>query len=305
MSAAARRDRETGATGFATLMADTELLCAEEEVALAFLIEAGLFAGERLSCGVEDPALRSDLLELQLQGRRAFDRFVRANVRLAAWHARRWAAAGGGGALSVEDLTSEGILGVIRAVQKWDYRRGLKFSTYAVYWVRQFQHRAVLRSCAVVLTFADHEDCRRLLQARAHLTEQLRHDPTVGELAEELGSTRRRVEELLRMLQRPLSLDQPVGVDPAGSSLGDQVSDRGGDVDEQLLAIDTLRSLLAGLDPRERAVLAALFGLDDGVPHTVEEVAAMRRVPTRLVASTAEAAMGKLRQAAANCGAAA
>jgi DNA-directed RNA polymerase sigma subunit (sigma70/sigma32) len=284
------------------MTASSGLLRAEEEVVLAIDIEAGVFAAERLAAGAADGELAQDLVDdlraIEEQGRRAFDRFVGSNVRLAAWWARRLAATRIAGSVSVEDLAAEGVLGVIRAVHKWDYRRGLKFSTYAVYWIRNFQHRHLVRARAVGLSFAEHEECVRLVQTHELLEQRLQRTPSAEDIAAELGTTRRRVEELQRMLASPVSLDSPAARDPGRDSMGDLLPDPGCDVGDLLAAADMVHQLLKVLDARERDVLTELFGLCDGTPRTVEELGQQRRLPARLIAETAQTALGKLRAAA-------
>jgi RNA polymerase sigma factor (sigma-70 family) len=277
------------------------LLHAAEEVELAEQIEVGVLAGERLAsaAGALEPQLAADLRELQRIGHAAFDRFVRANVRLAAWHARRRVAAGGAGTLSFDDLVAEGMLGIIRAVHKWDYRQGVKFSTYAWPWIKNFQQRAVLASWPITLPAADQEDCRRLLMAAEDLTEQLQRTPTVAELAEAMATTGRHVSHLLGMLERPLSLDAPVGDGKysLAALLPDPSSDPAVHIEGSGRPTEDLPELLSRLNQRERDVVSELFGLNDGIAHTVDQIAAARRVPARLVATTAEAALRKLRSA--------
>jgi RNA polymerase sigma factor (sigma-70 family) len=277
------------------------LLRAEEEVDLGKQIEVGVLAGERLAsaAGALDPQLAADLRELQRTGQLAFDRFVRANVRLAAWHARRRVVAGGAGTLSLDDLVAEGMLGIIRAVHKWDYRQGVKFSTYASPWISNFQQRAVIASSPITLPAADQEDCRRLLMTRDNLFEQLQRTPTVSELAEAMATTGRHVSQLLGMLQRPFSLDVPLGDEKysLAALLPDPAADPAGQADTGDWPAEDLPAMLERLNQRERDVVSELFGLHDGIARTIDQVAAARRVPVRLVATTADAALRKLRSA--------
>lgn len=215
---AARVAAVTGGSGAPVTTAAAELLSAEQEVELGRAIEAGLYAEHLLSIagtGDSDPEL---LREAVADGRAAFHRFVEANVRLAAWRGRRRVAAGGGGVLSVEDLTAEGTLGVIRALQKWDHVRGLKFSTYAYDWVGLHQQRAVAAAAPAGLAARDRDRCTELIGERQRLTQRLQRTPTRTELAAALGITCRAVEEIETMLAPAQSLDAP---DHQGRTLAD------------------------------------------------------------------------------------
>jgi len=289
--------------GFATYQ-DRPLLRAEEEVALGHAIEAGVFARERLDAGVDEPRLRRDLTILAAEGRRSFEHFVAANHRLAAYWARRRFYAGAAGTLDVEDLTAEGVLGVVRAVQKWDYRLGCKFSTYASNWIKQFQERAVVRAWPVAMTFAEWEECRQVTRARRALTELYQRTPTTAEIAKECDSTVRRIDELKRLMSAPDSLDRPV-TPRAGShtsktaSLGDLIADRHasepGEDDDGAECTELAHRLLDGLSARERLVVSDVFGFGADEVLPVEDVALTRGLPVEMVRRMLETALAKMR----------
>lgn len=263
---------------------------------LAKRIEAGLYAQHLLDCG----ATHHDSGDLRLvaeDGRAAFARFVEANVRLSAWFAQRRVAVRAGGGLSVEDLTAEGVVGVIRAVQKFDYLQGFKFSTYAGPWIRVFQQRAVVAESAAVLTGRDRRCCADMLGVRQDLTAVLGRFPTRAEVAARMRVGVGAVAEWEAMLAPAGSLDAPAGPD-AGAVLGELIAaaDPGaGPADDPPVDVG---ALLAGLTGRERSVLTEVFGLGSGEPAPVAVVAARRGVAPARVAALVGAALGKLRQAA-------
>ena len=272
------------------------LLTAEEEVDLAKAIEAGLYADELLRLGsCPSGATAAELRCLVREGREAFGRFVAANVGLAQWQAGRRAGAGANGNLDVEDLTGEGILGVIRAVHKWDYTRGVKFSTYATPWIQNFQQRAVIRASVLTGSSDDSERIRELLAAQYRFAIDLGRLPTSTELAGYVGTTRRAVEETLAMVAAPRSLNEPYG-DGAGT-LGDVVVCAGiaGDDPAPTVAVP---ALLDCLTARERLVITEIFGLRDGAAASVADVATRHRIRVELVRRTAETALAKMRRAA-------
>jgi RNA polymerase sigma factor (sigma-70 family) len=291
----------TGAQFGAGFDAEVALLSAAEEVELAKRIEAGLYA-QHLLDGGDTELDEADLGRVAADGRAAFRRFVSANVRLSAWHARRRAAVYAGGGLSVEDLTNEGVLGVIRAVQKFDFTQGYKFSTYASWWIRQSQQRAIVRQSAAVLTARDREGCAELLATRQHLMAELRRLPARTELAAAMGATVGAVTEWEAMLAPAQSLDAPAA---GGGHLS--VGQRIAAVQPVDAVADSVQlgQLLAALTARERAVLDEVFGIGTGVAKPVAAVAAARRVDAAKVAALVEAALGKLRAVATNSGAAA
>lgn len=276
--------------------AEVALLSAEAEVDLAKAIEAGLYAGHLIELGAaRDRA--AELREVVAAGRAAFTRFVEANVRLAAWHARRRAAVSATGGLTIEDLTNEGVLGVIRAVQKFDYAQGYKFSTYASWWIRNFQQRAVIAASPATLDAADREQCAAMLSERQYLAVELGRIPTPAEVAAAMGTTVRALNEWQGMTAPAFSLDATLGMDTDFSIGATMVAPEPGN-GEALLAPWRVTELLVVLTDRERSVVRQMFGLDTGVPTALAEVATTRKVASERVAAVVEAALTKLRSAA-------
>ncbi|MFH5211738.1 sigma-70 family RNA polymerase sigma factor [Antrihabitans spumae] len=270
------------------------LLSAAEEVELAQAIEAGLYASHLLSTGGAGTVRRRDLRAVESEGRAAFQRFVGANIRLAAWQSRRRIAVRANGELDVDDLTSEGVLGVIRAVQKWDYKRGLKFSTYAINWVKNMQQRAILRSSAVSCPDREAERSRHVAAAEYELTVELGRRPSLRELADNVGMSVRAVEAMLSMLRPARSLDAPmsdgVGVRTLGDTLTENLSD-----DQRTSQQEDVTDLLARLTERERTVIVEMFGLVDGTAKSVSEIATAHRLQPDMVAQVAHRALTKMR----------
>jgi RNA polymerase sigma factor (sigma-70 family) len=276
--------------------AEVALLSAEAEVDLAKAIEAGLYAGHLLEHGAAGDRT-AELREVVTAGRAAFARFVEANVRLAAWHARRRAAVSATGGLTIEDLTNEGVLGVIRAVQKFDYALGYKFSTYASRWIRNFQQRAVIAASPATLDAADREQCAAMLSERQYLAVELGRIPTPAEIAAAMGTTVRALSQWQGMIAPAYSLDGPLGSD-SDFSIGDTLAAPEPANGEALRAPRRVSELLVVLTDRERSVVRQMFGLDTGVPTALAEVAATRKVASERVAAVVETALTKLRSAA-------
>ncbi len=255
----------------------TPLLTAEQEVDLAKRIEAGLWAGERLRRARldEDPEALQLLPELELiaaDGDRAKVRMVQANLRLVVSVAKKFAHRG----LPFLDVVQEGNLGLIRAVEKFDYRKGFKFSTYAMWWIRQAIGRGLAEQARTIrLPVHVNEDLAKLARAERELGQDLGRVPDAAEVGAALGMEAERVEELRRWRRDPVSLDTPVG-DDGETLLGDLVLDvddapAGAVVEARALAsqLDTALDVLA---PRERRILRLRFGLEDGRPRTLDDV---------------------------------
>lgn len=267
------------------------LLSAEEEVDLAKQIEAGLYAEHLLAAGDSryDPAL---LKIVARDGRLAFERFVGANLRLAAWFARRRVAARAARSLSVDDLTSEGVLGLVRGVCKFDYKLGYKFSTYASWWVRRFQQLAVIAAAPAKVSHADAARIGEVLAAEQDLSHELHRAPTNSEIADRLGTTAKAVQQARDMLRSPVSLDQHAfGVDSptyADMVCAPEPADaEGHEVD--------LAGLLAALPNRERAVVTEAFGLDGRPARSVAELAQAHRMPMGAIEALLDSALSRLR----------
>jgi DNA-directed RNA polymerase sigma subunit (sigma70/sigma32) len=275
---------------------DTVLLEAAEEVELAKRIEAGLYAQHLLDTdtGDHDPAL---LRLVAGEGQTALSRFVLSNRRLAAWWARRRAAVHQMGALTVDDLTNEGVLGVMHAVYKFDFMLGYKFSTYASWWIRHYQQLAVMAAAPVGLDHRDYRRAAQVVMIYPDLAARLRRTPTAAELAEELGTTVTDVAELTGMLRPALSLDTPLG-SASTDTLADLLPAAGVNEDPVPDPQAAVEVLMETLSAREQSLLSEVFGLHSGRPKTVVEVARERQVPPAKVAALVDAALAKLRASA-------
>lgn len=253
------------------------LLTGPEEVELAKRIERGLVAEDRLA----DLAASGDELgsheRMQLEryrrdGERAKQELTQANLRLVVSIAKRYLGRG----LAILDLVQEGNLGLMRAVEKFDYAKGFKFSTYATWWIRQAITRA-LADQARTIRIPVHmvESMNKVHRHQRQLLQELEREPTVEEIAEKVDMTPDRVREILRISQDPLSLDSPVGEDD-GSNLADFIEDAQAvapaDAAAQRMLGKALQEALDELSDREKAVVRLRFGLDDGQAHTLEEV---------------------------------
>ena len=256
----------------------TKLLNAEQEVDLAKRIEAGLLAEERLATSDElgvalDPEYRADLHTVMVEGRAAKNHLLEANLRLVVSIAKRYTGRG----LAFLDLIQEGNLGLIRAVEKFDYTKGYKFSTYATWWIRQAITRAMADQARTIrIPVHMVEQVNRMVRVRRELSVTLGREPTVAEVAKALDVPEFQVIELISYDREPVSLDQAVGED-GESALGDFVAavdprDEPGDASAQGELRNEVRIVLATLSQREQAVIRLRFGLDDGRQRTLDEV---------------------------------
>ncbi|MEV1086645.1 RNA polymerase sigma factor [Streptomyces microflavus] len=249
------------------------LLNAADEVELARRVEAGLFAEERLANTPDlDSRLAVDLDRLVVMGRTAKRRLIEANLRLVVSVAKRYVGRG----LTMLDLVQEGNLGLIRAVEKFDYARGYKFSTYATWWIRQAMSRA-LADQARTIRVPVHvvELINRVVRVQRRMLQERGYEPTAEEVAGQLDLTPERVTEVLRLAQEPVSLHAPVGEED-DVSFGDLIED--GDAASPvesaafLLLREHLEAVLSTLGERERKVVQLRYGLEDGRPRTLEEI---------------------------------
>ncbi|MCF6468145.1 RNA polymerase sigma factor RpoD [Nonomuraea sp. MG754425] len=246
------------------------LLTAEEEVELAKSIEAGLFAEDKLGNGVSRLAF-PEFRELVWQGTRAKQRLIEANLRLVVSIAKRYVGRG----MLFLDLIQEGNLGLIRAVEKFDYTKGYKFSTYATWWIRQAITRAIADQARTIrIPVHMVETINKLVRVQRQLHQDLGREPIPEEIAKEMDLPVDRVVEIQRIAQEPVSLQSPIGEED--SDLGDFIEDADAVVPMEAAAFimlqDQLDDILATLSDREQRIIQLRFGLADGHPRTLEEV---------------------------------
>ncbi|MFE9253630.1 RNA polymerase sigma factor [Streptomyces sp. NPDC006879] len=272
------------------------LLTAAEEVELARRVEAGLFAEEKLSGASDlDSLLAVDLDRLVVLGRMAKRRLIEANLRLVVSVAKRYVGRG----LTMLDLVQEGNLGLIRAVEKFDYARGYKFSTYATWWIRQAMSRA-LADQARTIRVPVHvvELINRVVRVQRRILQERGYEPTSEEVATQLGLPPERVSEVLRLAQEPVSLHAPVGEED-DVALGDLIED--GDAASPVesaaffLLREHLEAVLSTLGERERKVVQLRYGLMDGRPRTLEEIGRIFGVTRERIRQIESKTLNKLR----------
>ncbi|MHB9861892.1 RNA polymerase sigma factor [Streptomyces sp. YIM S03343] len=272
------------------------LLTAVEEVELARRVEAGLFAEEKLGSTPDlDSELALDLDRLVVMGRMAKRRLIEANLRLVVSVAKRYVGRG----LTMLDLVQEGNLGLIRAVEKFDYARGYKFSTYATWWIRQAMSRA-LADQARTIRVPVHvvELINRVVRVQRRMLQERGYEPSADEVAAHLDLSPERVGEVLRLAQEPVSLHAPVGEED-DVALGDLIED--GDAASPvesaafLLLREHLEAVLSTLGERERKVVQLRYGLVDGRPRTLEEIGRIFGVTRERIRQIESKTLNKLR----------
>jgi len=307
----ARRDAELTASAdsvraYLKQIGKVALLNAEEEVDLAKRIEAGLYASERLRQAEEarasgkkgeqvSPQLRRDLNWIVRDGERAKNHLLEANLRLVVSLAKRYTGRG----MAFLDLIQEGNLGLIRAVEKFDYTKGYKFSTYATWWIRQAITRAMADQARTIrIPVHMVEVINKLGRIQRELLQDLGREPTPEELAKEMDITPEKVLEIQQYAREPISLDQTIG-DEGDSQLGDFIEDS-----EAVVAVDAvsftllqdqLTSVLQTLSEREAGVVRLRFGLTDGQPRTLDEIGQVYGVTRERIRQIESKTMSKLR----------
>ncbi|WP_127783342.1 sigma-70 family RNA polymerase sigma factor [Rhodococcus sp. X156] len=274
----------------------TALLTAADEVELSKRIEAGLYAQHLLSEGTKiSPARKRDLNTLVREGHAARQRLLEANLRLVVSLAKRYTGRG----MPLLDLIQEGNLGLIRAMEKFDYAKGFKFSTYATWWIRQAITRGMAdQSRTIRLPVHLVEQVNKLARIKRELHQQLGREATDEELAIEAGIPEHKIADLLDHSRDPVSLDMPVGSDEE-APLGDFIEDADATDAESAVISGLLHSdifsVLATLDEREQQVIRLRFGLDDGQPRTLDQIGKLFGLSRERVRQIEREVMGKLR----------
>ncbi len=301
----ARKDAEMTASAdsvraYLKQIGKVALLNAEEEVDLAKRIEAGLYAAERLRQADEageklSTQMRRDLRWIVRDGERAKNHLLEANLRLVVSLAKRYTGRG----MAFLDLIQEGNLGLIRAVEKFDYTKGYKFSTYATWWIRQAITRAMADQARTIrIPVHMVEVINKLGRIQRELLQDLGREPTPEELAKEMDITPDKVLEIQQYAREPISLDQTIG-DEGDSQLGDFIEDS-----EAIVAVDAvsftllqdqLQSVLQTLSEREAGVVKLRFGLTDGQPRTLDEIGQVYGVTRERIRQIESKTMSKLR----------
>jgi RNA polymerase primary sigma factor len=301
----ARKDAEMTASAdsvraYLKQIGKVALLNAEEEVDLAKRIEAGLYGAERLrqleENGEKLPVqVRRDLRWIVRDGERAKNHLLEANLRLVVSLAKRYTGRG----MAFLDLIQEGNLGLIRAVEKFDYTKGYKFSTYATWWIRQAITRAMADQARTIrIPVHMVEVINKLGRIQRELLQDLGREPTPDELAKEMDITPDKVLEIQQYAREPISLDQTIG-DEGDSQLGDFIEDS-----EAVVAVDAvsftllqdqLQSVLQTLSEREAGVVKLRFGLTDGQPRTLDEIGQVYGVTRERIRQIESKTMSKLR----------
>ena len=281
------------------------LLTKDDEVQLAKDIERGARAQKELSSKTKEitPQRRQELLRDVRQGKTAQRYFVQSNLRLVVSIAKKYQASG----LPLHDLIQEGNLGLMHAVEKFDWRKGFKFSTYATWWIRQAITRGIANTGRTIrLPVHAGDTLSRVQKAQARLEITLGRPPSLAQLAQEVEIEESKLLEALKFRSEPLSLSEPLRED-GDAELGDVVEDRAAESPFEMAATSLLpveiARLLAPLDDREREILKLRFGLDRGEPRTLEEVGEHFNLTRERIRQIEARAMSKLRHPSSDTGA--
>jgi RNA polymerase primary sigma factor len=275
-------------------ISQTPLLTAEEERTLAAQVERGRFASSKLTDD-SNQARHNRLLDEVKEGEAARQKIIESNFRLVVSIAKHYTGRG----VSFLDLIQEGNIGLIRAVEKFDYHRGYKFSTYATWWIRQAITRAIAdqgRTIRVPVHMC--ERINKLTRTARWLAQKLGREPTLEELAEEMNTSTDKIEGIMRIAQKPLSLEMPIG-DENDGHLGDFIEDNNTtpplETATNQLLHEEVANILTSLSPREGRVIQLRFGLKDGRTHTLDEVGRKFGVTRERVRQIEAKALRKLR----------
>ena len=278
------------------LIGRVPLLNAEMEVELSLQVEAGLFAEEKIFLDKKlDKKLKREYEQLVLQGKRAKNHLLEANLRLVVSLAKRYTGRG----MLFLDLIQEGNLGLIRAVEKFDYTKGYKFSTYATWWIRQAITRAMADQARTIrIPVHMVEVINKLARVQRQMLQDLGREPTPEELAKELDMTPEKVVEVQKYGREPISLHTPLG-EEGDSEFGDLIEDSEAIVPADAVSFtllqEQLHSVLDTLSEREAGVVAMRFGLTDGQPKTLDEIGKVYGVTRERIRQIESKTMSKLR----------